>query len=94
MLWPGSQSSSLITASPSAGSNLLVAVFSVGVDPDLVPTAADCYAHYSTPGDALWLVLPEGDDLPVVRTASDALCVESDIRLVPRRWEDFGTYGA
>ena len=87
-----------VASSPAVGTTKsgerVVAVFSVGVDPDLVPTAADCYAHYSTPGDALWLVLPEGDDLPVVRTASDALCVESDIRLVPRRWEDFGTYGA
>ncbi len=82
-----------VTSSPAVGRDSLgkkvVVVFSVGVDPDLVPTAADCYAHYSTPGAALWLVLPEGDDLPVVRTAASALSIESDIRLVPRRWEEF-----
>ena len=86
-----------VTSSPAIGTDTLgrkvVVVFSVGVDPDLVPTAADCYAHYSSPGAALWLVLPEGDDLPVIRSAASALSIEFDIRLVPRRWKDFGTPG-
>jgi hypothetical protein len=83
-----------VASSPAVGMRAsgeqVVAVFSVGVDPDLVPTAADCYAHYGEGGAELWIVVPEGDDLPVVRSVVSALRIKAEIHLVPRRWETLG----
>lgn len=74
-----------------AGSPLtsVVVVCSVGVDLDLVPTAADCRLLYGSPPSAskLWLVLPEGDDLPVTRALAARLSPPAEVRVVPRAWE-------
>ena len=83
-----------VASSPALGTRpsgeQVVAVFSVGVDPDLVPTAADCYAHYARSGAGLWLAIPEGDDLPVVRSLVSTLRIDAEIHLVPRKWETLG----
>ena len=50
----------------------IVAVCSVGVDVDLIPTAADCRALHS-PGAALVVVVPEGDDVPLLHEMSGLL---------------------
>ncbi len=68
----------------------VVAVFSVGVDPDLVPAAADCFVHYGSLDTDLWLVLPERDDLPVMRKLAARLRTEPVIHTVPRNWEALG----
>ena len=66
----------------------VVVVCSVGVDLDLVPTAADCRLLYG--GEhaepALWLVVPEGDDLPVTRALAGRLVPPAEVRTVPRDW--------
>ena len=70
-----------------------VAVCSVGVDLDLVPTAADCRLLYgSVPGGSaegaeLWLVVPEGDDLTVTRSLAARLSPPAGVITVPRAWE-------
>ena len=75
----------------------VVAVCSVGVDLDLVPTAADCRLLYSSPGTrssgsgaapALCLVMPEGDDLPVTHGLAGRLDPPAQIVTVPRDWQD------
>ena len=70
----------------------VVVVCSVGVDLDLVPTAADCRLLYGSPPERtdLWLVLPEGDDLPVTRALAGRLDPPATLHLVPRRWETLG----
>ncbi|MGH9305441.1 MAG: hypothetical protein ACRD0I_00935 [Acidimicrobiales bacterium] len=74
------------------GSGPAVAVVcSVGVDPDLVPAAADLAARArSTVGQAveLWIVVPEGDDHPNTRRMAQALCSPAQVRLVPTHWRD------
>ena len=67
----------------------VVIVCSVGVDLDLVPTAADCRLLYGSPPSAskLWLVVPQGDDLPVTRTLAARLVPPAEVRVVPRAWE-------
>lgn len=83
-----------VASSPATGTadsgRKIVAVFSVGVDPDLVPTAADCFAHYASPDTDLWLVLPKRDDLPVVRNLAARMRIKPRIRTVPRDWENLG----
>jgi hypothetical protein len=69
-----------------ADGSAVVAVCSVGVDLDLVPTAADCRALYR-PEAALLLIVPEGDDLPVNRRLAAALARPAKIVTVKRDWE-------
>jgi len=76
----------------------MVVVCSVGVDPDLVPTAADArdllersgfLAHGESARAAktrLVLVVPEGDDYPVTRELAAALAEPAEITVVPRDW--------
>ncbi len=68
--------------------NPVVVVCSVGVDLDLVPTAADCRLLYGSPpsGSQLWLVVPEGDDLPVTRALAARLSPSAEVRVVGRDW--------
>ena len=70
----------------------VIVVCSVGVDLDLVPTAADCRLLYG--GDhaeaALWLIVPEGDDLPVTRSLAARLAPPATVRTVPRDWAAAG----
>jgi hypothetical protein len=62
-------------AAPAVGyrpdGSRVVVVCSVGVDLDLVPTAADCRILYG-PAE-LWLVLPSRDDLRVTRSLAGRL---------------------
>ena len=80
----------------------VVVVCSVGVDLDLVPTAADCWLLYGSGGSEgcegsevsggseVWVVVPEGDDLPITREL--ALRCDPPVRVVtvPRGWESLG----
>lgn len=68
--------------------SVAVVVCSVGVDLDLVPTAADCRLLYADAREAeVWLVIPEGDDLPVTRSLAEQLNPPARILTVPRGWE-------
>jgi hypothetical protein len=70
--------------------NPVVVVASTGVDPDLVPTAADCRAVYE-PDARLVIAVPEGDDHPVTRALAGALATPAIVRTVPRTWAELGT---
>jgi hypothetical protein len=63
----------------------IVVVFSIGVDLDLVPTAAD---HRLLDGRQarLRLVVPEGDDYPVTRQLAEDLVEPAQVVTVPRNW--------
>jgi hypothetical protein len=67
----------------------LVVVCSTGVDPDLIPTAADSRARYQ-PDAELVVVVPEGDDHPVTAALANALARPAKLRTVPRGWEALG----
>jgi hypothetical protein len=64
----------------------VVVVCSTGVDPDLVPTAADARRLYQ-PDARLAIVVPEGDDHPVTVALAGALARPASVRTVPRGWE-------
>jgi hypothetical protein len=78
-------------AAPAGGTSLpperpLIAVCSVGVDLDLVPTAADSRLIHA-PGAELVVVVPEGDDVPITRALAASLARPAEVRVVPRGWE-------
>jgi hypothetical protein len=82
-------------AAPCAGVSLsgapAVVVCSVGIDLDLVPTAADCKLMYGSGKETeLWFVLPRGDDVPITRALAAELDPPAQIRVVPRDWETIG----
>lgn len=74
----------------------VVAVCSVGVDPDLVPAAADVRDLLHRSGalagahpegrTRLVLVVPKGDDYPVTRELAAGLAEPAEIVVVPRDW--------
>jgi hypothetical protein len=64
----------------------LVVVCSTGMDPDLIPTAADSRAQYRPDAD-LVVAVPEGDDHPVTAALAGALLRPATVRTVPRGWE-------
>ena len=65
----------------------VVVVCSVGVDLDLVPTAADCRLLYGTsPRTPLWLVVPAGDDVAVIRKLAGMLREPASVLTVSRDW--------
>jgi hypothetical protein len=68
------------------GGVMVVVVCSVGVDLDLVPTAADCRFLYGE-DSPLYLVVPENDDLPVTRSLAARLSPPALVVTVPRGWE-------
>lgn len=69
-----------------AGDSLLV-VCSVGLDPDLVPAAADGWlADGRKP--RLVLCVPEGDDHRVTRDLAGALSVPCEVITVPPNWRE------
>jgi hypothetical protein len=72
-------------AVPCVGDGLVV-VCSTGVDPDLVPTAADARRLYQ-PDARLVIVVPESDDHPVTVALAGALARPASVRTVPRGWE-------
>jgi hypothetical protein len=73
------------SAVPCVGPGL-VTVCSVGVDLDLVPTAADCRLLHG-PSDRLVIVTPSGDDVAVNRALVDGLTAPATWITVPRGWE-------
>jgi hypothetical protein len=78
------------TAVDPRGGEVVVAC-SVGVDLDLVPTAADCRLLYgSHPEVPLWLVVPAGDDVPATRRLAGMLTAPASVVTVPRDWERLG----
>jgi hypothetical protein len=74
---------------PAAGVDLegkpLLAVFSTGVDVDLVPAAVDArLADGRNP--RLVIVVPERDDHPYLRKLAEALREPADVLTVPDDW--------
>ena len=74
----------------------MVVVFSVGVDPDVVPQAADSRVQARLwpggPGPAvtrLTVVVPEGDDHPLTRRLAGLLRHPAEVRTVPAGWRGF-----
>ena len=66
----------------------VVVVCSVGIDLDLVPTAADCRLLYgASPDDPLWLIMPAGDDVPMTRRLAGMLLSPASVVTVTRDWE-------
>ncbi|HWE54490.1 MAG TPA: hypothetical protein VG435_03215 [Acidimicrobiales bacterium] len=63
----------------------VVVVCSVGIDLDLLPTAADCRLLYG-PASELVLLLPAGDDLPITRTLAELLERPPRVQTVDRKW--------
>jgi hypothetical protein len=77
-----------VGVSASSGAPV-VAVCSVGVDVDLVPTAADCrlaYGDGGAGGAELWLVVPAGDDLPITHELAGLLSPAARVVTVPSDW--------
>ncbi len=70
----------------------VVAVFSTGVDMDLVPTAADIRLALARGRSMLrlLLVMPEGDDLPITRNLASALHSPAHVVTVERDWKAIG----
>ena len=67
----------------------LVVTCSTGIDPDVIPTAADSRARYEAQAD-LVVAVPEGDDHPVTVALAGALARAAKVRTVPRGWEGLG----
>jgi hypothetical protein len=63
----------------------VVVVCSVGVDLDLVPSAADI-RHTHAPDARLVLAVPRRDDHPVTRALADSLRRPADVVAVPDDW--------
>jgi hypothetical protein len=68
-----------------------VVVCSIGVDLDLVPTAADLRLLHGPVTDdpsgvRLVLVVPDGDDYPVTRDLAAALAQPAEVVTLPRDW--------
>jgi hypothetical protein len=70
----------------------VVVVCSVGIDPDVVPQAADARAQAPgwpgfPPGPPrLLLALPEGDDHPLTRRLCAALAAPAEVVTIPAGW--------
>ncbi|HVT78569.1 MAG TPA: hypothetical protein VHD87_16135 [Acidimicrobiales bacterium] len=73
---------------PALGDGVVVA-FSVGVDPDLVPSAADARGRYAADAD-LVLVVPEADALPNTYRLAAALKRPARVVTVPNNWPALG----
>lgn len=64
----------------------VVVMCSVGLDPELVPQAADARLAYASPSSRLVLVVPEGDDHSATRGLADALVEPAEVVTVRRDW--------
>jgi hypothetical protein len=62
-----------------------VLVFSVGIDLDLVPAAAEA-RHAIDPKARLMLVVPERDDHPITHAFAEALAEPAEIATVAGDW--------
>lgn len=63
----------------------VVVACSVGIDLDLVPTAAEIRAHHA-PGARLLLAVPERDDHPVTRRIAGRLREPAEMVVLPDDW--------
>lgn len=63
--------------------------FSAGVDLEAVPKAA-LAARQIAPEARLVVVLPEGDDVPLLRAMVAHLRTRAEVAVVPRSWASFG----
>ena len=77
-----------VSIAPAVGDGVVVA-FSVGVDPDLVPSAADARAMHA-PDAELVLVLPESDAMPTTHRVAAALRHPARVITVPDNWPSLG----
>jgi hypothetical protein len=73
---------------PAIGIGIVVAC-SVGVDPNVVPSAADARALHASDAE-LVIVVPEGDDVPPTRRVAAALKRPARIVTVPSNWSALG----
>jgi hypothetical protein len=73
---------------PAVGDGVVVA-FSVGVDPDVVPSAADVRAMHA-PDAELVIVVPEADALPNTHRLAAALKAPARVVTVPNTWPALG----
>lgn len=69
---------------PAVGDDVVV-VCSVGIDTDLVPTAADARLAYA-PAARLVLVVPDADDHPLTRALATSLRSPAEVVTVPDDW--------
>ena len=69
---------------PAVGDDVVV-VCSVGIDTDLVPTAADARLAHA-PGGRLVLVVPQSDDHPLTRALAVSLVTPAEVVTVPDDW--------
>ena len=74
---------------PALADRPVIAVCSVGVDPDVVPAAADARAALA-PGASLVVVVPEGDDHPMTERLVAALTQPGEVRTVTAGWREAG----
>ena len=72
-------------AAPVLGDGI-VAVCSVGLDPEFVPLAADLRSLYD-PSARLVLVVPEGDDHPATRSLAAMLRHPAEVMTVRKDWK-------
>jgi hypothetical protein len=73
---------------PAVGDGVVVAC-SVGVDPNLVPAAADVRVHHAPDADLL-LVVPEADAVPPTYRLAVALRHPARVVTVPDNWAHLG----
>jgi hypothetical protein len=73
---------------PAVGEGIVVAC-SVGIDPNLVPAAADVRAQHGRDSE-LVLVVPEGDDAPSTHLLASALKRPARVVTVPGNWPALG----
>lgn len=77
-----------VSIAPAVGDGVVVA-FSVGVDPDLVPSAADVRA-LRQPDAELVLVVPAADNMPNTQRVAAALKQPARIVSIPDTWPSLG----
>jgi hypothetical protein len=66
----------------------VLVVTSAGIDLDLVPTAAWIRAWAAPAAERVVLVVPSGDDKPIVRELAALLLTPAVVVAVPPPWED------
>ncbi|MEY2469436.1 MAG: hypothetical protein QOF21_2134 [Actinomycetota bacterium] len=86
---PSPRSDLRVTSIAPAVGDAIVVACSVGVDPDLVPAAADVRAQHA-PGAEIVLVVPEGDDVASTHRLAGALKQPARVVTVPSNWAALG----
>lgn len=77
-------------AGATAQGGRVLVVCSAGVDLDLVPTAAWLRAWAAPDAERIVLVVPAGDDMPILRDLAPLLPVPAAVVAVTPPWEDAG----